>query len=115
MIGRNIKRVRKQQGITLSELANRSGISKSYLSNLERDLKQNPSIQIMKNIAGVLRVDIEEIIDPIKGEETKRMNEWGDFVAVASEYGLEQDMLDEYKEVIAFIHWRRQQQRSKNR
>ncbi|MGV2623098.1 UNVERIFIED_CONTAM: helix-turn-helix transcriptional regulator [Halobacillus marinus] len=112
MIGRNIKRIRKQQGITLSELAHRSGISKSYLSNLERDLKQNPSIQITKNIACVLRADIEEIIDPIV-EEPKPTEGWGEFASLASASGLEKDVIDEYKEVIAFIHWRRQQQLSK--
>ena len=63
MIGENIKKLRKEKGITLSNLAKQSGVSKSYLSNLERGLKKNPSIQIVESVAGVLNIDINELLD----------------------------------------------------
>ena len=58
MIGNNIYRIRKQRGLTLSELAKKALISKSYLSNIERNLNKNPSIQVMEKIAAVLHVDL---------------------------------------------------------
>ncbi|MGQ4665879.1 helix-turn-helix domain-containing protein [Metabacillus halosaccharovorans] len=36
---------RKQKGLTLSEVAKQAKISKSYLSNIERNLNLNPSLQ----------------------------------------------------------------------
>ena len=45
MIGKNIYWLRKEKGLTLSELAERANVAKSYLSNIERDINQNPSIQ----------------------------------------------------------------------
>ena len=44
MIGKNIYWLRKEKGLTLSELAERANIAKSYLSNIERNINQNPSI-----------------------------------------------------------------------
>ena len=40
MIGENISTIRKNRGYTLSELAEQAHISKSYLSNIERNLKR---------------------------------------------------------------------------
>ncbi|MGX2961370.1 helix-turn-helix domain-containing protein [Peribacillus sp. JNUCC 23] len=47
-------RIRKQRGLTLSELAEKAFISKLYLSNIERSLNKNPSIQVLEKIAGFL-------------------------------------------------------------
>lgn len=38
MLGKNIYQFRKKRGLTLSELAERAGVSKSYLSNIERNI-----------------------------------------------------------------------------
>ena len=54
MIGKNIYLLRKEKGLTLSELAERANIAKSYLSNIERNINQNPSIQIVeKNCSSI--------------------------------------------------------------
>jgi len=105
MIGENIKKLREAKGITLSNFAEQSGISKSYLSNLERGLKKNPSIQILEKVADVLSTDINELLDrdiaPLKMSK-----EWNEFVEEAIKVGIEKDMLENYKELIAFIKWR---------
>ena len=62
MIGNNISSIRKQRGFKLSELSEKTGISKSYLSNIERNLKQNPSIHVMERIAAVLNVDLKSLL-----------------------------------------------------
>lgn len=50
MIGDMIRHKRKEKGLTLSELSRKTGVSKSYLSYLERNMKKNPSIEIVKRI-----------------------------------------------------------------
>jgi len=52
-IGERIRRLRKSEGITLGELATRSGITKSALSQIERGLI-TPSIITFKSILDAL-------------------------------------------------------------
>ena len=58
MIGKNIVEIRKRRGYTLLELAELSNISKSYLSNMERNINKNPSLEVIQKIATVLQVNI---------------------------------------------------------
>lgn len=108
MIGKNIAELRKRKGLTLSELAERTNISKSYLSNIERNLNKNPSLDIMKRIANVLNVDM---ITLLKSSNEKDMQlhiekEWIDFVNELKELGLEKDEMQQYKPLIEFIKWK---------
>jgi XRE family transcriptional regulator, master regulator for biofilm formation len=65
MLGERIRQQRIEKGISLTQFAKQSGISKSYLSNLERGLQQNPSIEVLKKISEYLNVDIEILINEI--------------------------------------------------
>jgi XRE family transcriptional regulator, master regulator for biofilm formation len=110
MIGKNIKEIRKRRGLSLSELSERSGISKSYISNIERNLHQNPSIQIVNKIASVLKVDLEELLvsgAPIDINNTMD-KEWLDFIYEIKKSGIEKEQLLEYKTLIEFIKWKNQ-------
>ncbi len=49
-IGSNIQRIRKEQGLTLEVLAERSGVSKAMLSQIESD-KVNPTVLTIWKIA----------------------------------------------------------------
>ncbi len=42
MIGERIKRLRLQKGISLTELAEKAGVAKSYISSIERNLQKKP-------------------------------------------------------------------------
>ena len=108
MIGTNINHFRTQSGISLSELAERAGISKSYLSSIERNLKQNPSIQVIEKIALVLNVDLKTLLqvnlpDP-EAKETPD-EEWYAFVEALRQAGIEKDNVQDYKILIEFIKW----------
>jgi XRE family transcriptional regulator, master regulator for biofilm formation len=107
MIGKNIYKIRKKRGMTLSELAERASISKSYLSNIERNLNQNPSIQVMEKIAMVLDVDLKLLLKNGSKIESSAMleSEWIDFVKELKQSGIEKENLQEYKTVIEFIKW----------
>jgi len=106
MIGKNIQRIRAQNGITLSELAERAGISKSYLSSIERNVKQNPSIQVMEKIAFVLNVDLKALLRIDTDQEKQQMEkEWLDFVDELKNSGIDKSRVNDYKILIEFIRW----------
>ncbi|PYZ94289.1 transcriptional regulator [Salipaludibacillus keqinensis] len=62
MIGDMIRYRRKEKGLTLSELSRQTGVSKSYLSYLERNMKRNPSIEIVKRIFLILDLPLSSLM-----------------------------------------------------
>jgi transcriptional regulator with XRE-family HTH domain len=56
-IGKRIRDVRRNNGLSLDELARKTGFAKSYLSQIE-NLKREPSISALSQIAHVLEVDV---------------------------------------------------------
>jgi len=115
MIGKNLAHIRKSRGLSLSELSERTGISKSYLSYIERNLNQNPSIQILEKIAFVLKVDLQELLTAQKDTDTILQPdfEWLEFMRDLKESGIEKENLQEYKQLIEFINWKNQQVENK--
>lgn len=69
MIGERIKRWRAEQGVTLTELAERAKLSISYLSQIERD-KTTPSLAALTHIAEALGVGLRYFFDSSDGQET---------------------------------------------
>lgn len=61
-IGKNTISLRKQRGMSLDELAKRSGVSKSMLSQIEQD-KTNPTVITVWKIAQALDVSIQELME----------------------------------------------------
>lgn len=57
----NLRKIREQEKIGLNELARTVGISPSYLSQLERGSKSNPSREMMEKIAAALKKPVQEI------------------------------------------------------
>lgn len=48
MIGKRVKQLRTERGLSLTELAEKAGVAKSYLSTIERDIQSNPSIHFSR-------------------------------------------------------------------
>jgi transcriptional regulator with XRE-family HTH domain len=61
-LGTQIRERRKESGLSVRELADRSGFSPSYLSLLERDMV-NPSVAALKKIAGNLSIPVAHLMD----------------------------------------------------
>ena len=61
-IGAKIKRLRLKNGLTLAELANRTELTKGFLSQLERD-KTTTSVQTLLDILDVLGTTPVEFFD----------------------------------------------------
>lgn len=58
IIAQRIKHLRELKGWTQQELADRSGISRSYLGELERDVSQ-PTAVVLKRVADAFQVPID--------------------------------------------------------
>lgn len=56
-----IKEIRKKKNITVYNLSKLTGISRSYLLELENNKKFNPSLSVMYKIANALEVKIDDL------------------------------------------------------
>ena len=61
MYKNKIKEFRKEKGLTIKELADRSNVSVGYICHLERGTRDNPSTEVMEEIAKALDKSIPEI------------------------------------------------------
>lgn len=61
-VGKNIRRIREEKGITQASLAEQAGITQSMLCQIERGTK-NPSLQVSKEIADALGCEIDTFLD----------------------------------------------------
>jgi transcriptional regulator with XRE-family HTH domain len=61
--GRNVRRERRLRDISQEDLADRSGIHRTYLSALERTGSVNPTLRVMENIANALEVTIAQLLE----------------------------------------------------
>lgn len=61
----NIKRIRKEQGISQEKLALKADIDRSYMSEVERSLA-NPSIEALIKIGNALDVTPSELLQLAK-------------------------------------------------
>ena len=56
-----MKKTRKERKLTLEQLSRLTGISTSYLSDLENLYKINPNYKIVNKLLKVLNVKLEEL------------------------------------------------------
>lgn len=61
-LGKKIRHLRQLKNWAQAELAERAGVSRSYISELERETRE-PTIGIMKNIADAFKVPIDIFFD----------------------------------------------------
>jgi XRE family transcriptional regulator, master regulator for biofilm formation len=106
MIGQRIKKYRLQNEMSLSELAEKSGVAKSYLSSIERNLQSNPSIQFLEKISTVLGVSVNTLLND---EESNSENEeldsgWTRLVREAMKSGVSKE---EFQSFLEFNKWKK--------
>ncbi|MFD0050238.1 helix-turn-helix domain-containing protein [Actinomycetes bacterium NPDC127524] len=101
MIGEKIKKFRKEKGYSLNGLANEIGISKSYLSYIERGIQKNPSIKILSQIADILETTVEDLMGESK-EQEELDPEWAALLQEAISSGASKEELSSWIEFIKF-------------
>lgn len=78
-----IKNVRKSKNITLYRLVKNTGLSYSYLSELENNKVYNPSLKTMYSIAKALDAKVDDLfyseldIETLRAEMHSRIDQFG--------------------------------------
>lgn len=57
----NIKNIREERNITIYQLSKKTGISRTYLVELENNKKINPTLATLNKIASVLEVNVKDL------------------------------------------------------
>ncbi|MEW8973940.1 MAG: helix-turn-helix transcriptional regulator [Tissierellaceae bacterium] len=76
MIGENLKKIRLENKLGINELSRISGVNASYISAIERGVKNNPSQDILKKLGNALNVSVDEFFkedEEIKKEKIKEL------------------------------------------
>lgn len=108
MLGERIKTIRKDQKMSITELAEKAGVAKSYLSSIERNKQTNPSIQFIEKVSEALEVSVNDL--PYDGEEVNIEDldtEWLEIVREAMQSRVSKKDFTEYLE---FYRWRKEQE-----
>jgi transcriptional regulator with XRE-family HTH domain len=61
IVGRNVRRLRVQKGLTQEELAFEAKIDLTYMGGIERG-RRNPSLMVMARIANALSVPLGKLL-----------------------------------------------------
>jgi transcriptional regulator with XRE-family HTH domain len=61
-LGENIRYLRQGKNLSLADLAAKSGVSKTYISDLENGLGGRPNVQYLYKIATALETTIDALI-----------------------------------------------------
>jgi transcriptional regulator with XRE-family HTH domain len=67
LVGRNVKRIRQEKGLTQEQLAEVSGFSQQYISGLEQG-RRNPTIVSIYELATALGVGHMELVSSVAEE-----------------------------------------------
>ena len=62
IFGRNVRRLRKERGLSQEELAEKAQLHPTYVSGIETG-NRNPTVKIVSRIAGALGVDPARLLD----------------------------------------------------
>jgi transcriptional regulator with XRE-family HTH domain len=68
--GDNIKRTRLAAGLSQEELARRAGLDRTYVSGVERAVR-NPTLKVIERLAGALGTSASELLRIEKRDERK--------------------------------------------
>ncbi|KAA8997549.1 helix-turn-helix domain-containing protein [Paenibacillus spiritus] len=105
MIGERIQQLRKKKNYSLTELSEKAGVAKSYLSSIERGIQQNPSIQFLEKVGGVLGISAEEFLQSERSfDKSHDMDhEWTDLVHEAMISGISKV---QFREFLEYNKWK---------
>ncbi|MCM3217369.1 helix-turn-helix domain-containing protein [Niallia taxi] len=102
MVGTALKRLRLEKGYSINELSDRAGVSKSYLSYIERGIQKNPSLQVLSKLASTLDTHVEELLETNPTSTDNLDSEWVNLVEEAIKEGITKDEFSCYLEFIKF-------------
>ncbi|CAM5733467.1 helix-turn-helix domain-containing protein [Bacillus circulans] len=108
LVGAKIKALRIKKGFSINELSDKSGVSKSYLSYIERGIQKNPSLQVLTKLAHTLETNVEELLDNnhtvIEGID----EDWMSLVEEAIEEGITKE---DFAGILEYVKFKKRQER----
>lgn len=109
--GARIKRFRQEQGLSLTELAQKAGISKGYLWTLENESgSTRPSADTLLAVSGALGVSLGDLLGrALRSTQAPALNE------ALREFAAEEGLPEPDVEMLAGIQFRGEQPTSKDR
>lgn len=78
LLGEQLKALRTAKRMSLQDVADAAGISRSHVWNLETGAKTNPSVELLVKLAELFRVGIAELV----GEDPDAKSEEPEMVAL---------------------------------
>ena len=63
VISKNVKKLRKQSGLSQDQMARKANMPFSTYLKVENGVTPNPSIQTLLNVAEALEVSLDELVD----------------------------------------------------
>lgn len=94
MIGYRVKSLREERKMSISELSTKSGVAKSYISSLERNLQTNPTILVLEKIARILCIKVDALLNE---QADKVMDEeWMDIFQDLMTSGISKEEMREF-------------------
>ena len=72
IVGKNIRRIRKEKGLTQVQLANLINYSTGTISNIENDTYQTFSLEFLYLISKKLHISMDEFFKPIEKKENTK-------------------------------------------
>ncbi|GBG09006.1 transcriptional regulator [Paenibacillus sp. MY03] len=110
MIGERIKSLREKKGYSITKLADLAGVSKSYLSYIERNVQNNPSLQVLAKIAYHLDTNMEyllgEELAPKVSVEDVLDEEWHSILRDAVDEGMSSGDFRALKDLVRSHKWK---------
>lgn len=106
VIGERVKKYRQQKRMSMTEVADKAGVAKSYLSSIERNLQSNPSIQFLEKISAVLDIPVDSLLHDEPNTDNLD-TEWMAIVQQAMTSGVSKE---QFKEYLEFQKWKATQE-----
>jgi transcriptional regulator with XRE-family HTH domain len=114
-LGQTIRTLRTGRGWSLSQLAEESGVSKAYLSDLEHGSAGKPNIQYVYSVATALAVTLDDLLGEAKPKAHRREKRHEkELPAGLLELRDEMELTDEDIEMLAYVNFRGHRPRDKD-
>ncbi len=108
-LGHTVRFLRQGRGWTLNDLAEKCGVSKAYISDLENGAAGKPNIQYVFSIATSLGVTLDQLLNdaaPKPADRSKRRTALQELPPGLGELQAELDLSDDETVMLAQVNFR---------
>lgn len=81
-LGFALKYYRTKRGLSLSQLSEITGISKSYISRIEKGERKSPSVTLLYEMAKGLNIPMENLLNIAKSSDRKELLNFDELILV---------------------------------